>query len=62
MKIYKLECIDQYREFEDNGYFLERENAEMRKIELDFSKHYLAYNIRQKIIEIELEDTIYTNY
>lgn len=56
MKLYRLECIDQYGIFEINGYFIYEENAKQRKNELDSHKENKRYGIEQNIVEIETED------
>ena len=56
MKLYKLECCDQYGNQEDNGYFINKKNAEKAKEEMDNYPMNTKYGIKQAIIEIETED------
>jgi hypothetical protein len=56
MKLYKLECYDQYGNYECNGYYLIIENAKEVKKEHDNYKSNLKYGIKQMIVEIETED------
>jgi hypothetical protein len=56
MKLWKLECYDQYGHHEDNGYFLNKENAKKAKKEHDNMPMNKRYGIKQHIIEIETED------
>lgn len=56
MKIYKLECVNEDGQKEENGYFLHKENAEIFKREMDTWRMNSKYGIEQHIIEIETED------
>lgn len=56
VRLFKLECINEDGDIENNGYFLKRENAEKRKAEMDDWPGNKRYDIIQKIIEVETED------
>jgi len=58
MKIYKLECTDQYGYLESNGYFINKGNAEHCKKLIDNYPQNKRYSIIQSIIEIETEDEL----
>tara|TARA_R110000787_G_scaffold262004_1_gene367356 strand:+ start:414 stop:605 length:192 start_codon:yes stop_codon:yes gene_type:complete len=56
MKLYKLECLNTDGDIEENGYYLNRENAELVKTKMDGYKILTKYGIKQNIVEIETED------
>ncbi len=56
MKLYKLECLNEDGQIENNGYYLKKENAENAKSEMDSWGGNISYGIVQNIIEIETED------
>ena len=56
MKLYKLECLNEDGDIEENGYYLNKENAELSKAEVDGYKMNMKYGIKQNIVEIETED------
>jgi len=56
MKLYRLECLNEDGNIEENGYFLNKENAEKAKSDMDSWKRNGKYGIYQNIIEIETED------
>ena len=56
MTFYKLECVNEDGNIEENGYFLKPENAEKAKVELDSCKINIKYGIKQHIITIQTED------
>ena len=56
MIFYRLECLNEDGDIEENGYFIKKENAELSKKEIDGYKRNIRYGIKQNIIEIETED------
>lgn len=56
MKIYVLECLTEDGLIENNGYFINKSNAEKSKKELDNESRNIKYGISQHLIEIETED------
>ena len=56
MKLYKLECQDQYGYDEENGYYLDKEKAIEAKKEMDEYPGNKRCGIRQNIKEIETVD------
>lgn len=56
MKLYKLECLTEDGIVEENGYYLNKENAEKTKSVMDKWNRNIKYGIIQNIIEIETED------
>jgi hypothetical protein len=56
MKLYKLECLNGHGDIEENGYYLDKKNAELAKDEMDREKMNTKYSIKQNIVEIETED------
>lgn len=56
MKLYRLECLNEDGDIECNGYYLNKENAELVKAEMDGYRMNTRYEIKQNIVEIETED------
>jgi|AntAceMinimDraft_16_1070373.scaffolds.fasta_scaffold625118_2 hypothetical protein len=56
MKLYKLECLTEDGQLEENGYYKKKENAGKAKKEMDKWEQNLKYNSVQNIIEIETVD------
>jgi hypothetical protein len=56
MKLYKLECLNEDGNIEENGYYFDRQNAELAKAEMDVYKMNTKYSIKQNIVQIETED------
>ena len=56
MKLYKLECLNEDGHIEENGYYLDKKNAELAKAEMDGYKRNIKYGIKQNVVEIETED------
>ena len=56
MKFYKLEGLTEYGTFEENGYFINKVNAEKTKEEMDNHPMNSRYGIKQNIVEIETDD------
>ena len=56
MKLYRLECRTEDGYLEENGYYLNKKNAELAKAEMDRYKVNIKYGIEQNIVEIETMD------
>ena len=56
MKLYKLECLNEDGNIECNGYYLNKQNAELDKAEMDKYRRNIKYDIKQHIVEIETKD------
>ncbi len=56
MKLYIVECTTQDGFPECNGIFLQKENAQKHKDELDKEPGNIKYGIVQHIIETETQD------
>lgn len=56
MKLYKLECLTEDGQVENNGYYANIESAEIKKKYLDSDRRNEKYGIKQTIIEIEVKD------
>ena len=56
MKLYKLECLNEDGDFECNGYYINKENAEKACAEMDEYPMNKKYGIIQQIVEIETQD------
>ena len=51
MKVYELKCLNQDGQIESNGFFIEKEDAEIEKSVLDMSNENIRYDIKQQILE-----------
>jgi len=58
MKLYKLECLNEDGQIENNGYYIYKENANKAKRYLDCDRRNEIYGIKQNVIEIETKDKI----
>ena len=56
MILYILECWNQYGTRETNGYYLDINNAQKRKEELDSYPENKKHGIEQYILPIQTED------
>ena len=56
MKLWKLECLNQDGQNENNGYFLKEINADMCKEDLDGGRENIKYGIIQNKIIIYTMD------
>lgn len=56
MELYRLECINEYGDYEINGHFLDKKNAEIRAREIDNETRSKKYGLVQDIVTIQTED------
>jgi len=53
--VYKLYCVNNYGDYEENGFFFSKENAQIEKNIIDKQPGNVKYGIKQFIEEISIE-------